>query len=71
MIEKKAETGCPEIDPEDTISSADLHELKLLVPAELHRAWQRCSWVLVSETGCSRTDIMSEMVHDFLVKHGC
>jgi hypothetical protein len=70
MIERKAEMGRPEVDPEDT-TSADLRELKLLVPDDLHRAWQRCSWVLVSETGRSRMDIMSEMVHDFLVKHGC
>ena len=59
-------------DQHDTTQPADeLQELRLLVPDELHRAWQRCSWVIHSETGRSRTDIMAEMVHDFLVKHGC
>lgn len=48
-----------------------LQELKILVPADLCRAWQRCSWVIVSETGRGRTEIMAEMVRDFLVKHGC
>jgi hypothetical protein len=48
-----------------------LRELKLFVPDELFRAWQRCSWVIVAETGRTRTEIMQEMVRDFLVKHGC
>lgn len=61
----RAETGA------DKVGQLDLVELKLLVPADVQRAWQRCSWVLVSETGRSRTAIMHEMVHDFLVKHGC
>lgn len=70
MSEKKADLMRPEAAPENN-ASADLQELKLLVPDDLYRAWQRCSWALVSETGRSRTDIMSEMVHDFLLKHGC
>ncbi|MGA7278780.1 MAG: hypothetical protein WBW79_12650 [Desulfocapsaceae bacterium] len=61
----RAETGA------DKVGQLDLVELKLLVPADVQRAWQRCSWVLVYETGRSRTAIMYEMVHDFLVKHGC
>lgn len=46
-------------------------ELKLLVPDDLFRAWQRCSWLITNETGRSRTEVMAEMVRDFLVKHGC
>ena len=45
--------------------------IKLLVPDDLYRAFQRCVWVLMNETGRSREDIMQEVVHDFLVKHGC
>lgn len=63
MADSETESGA--------VAAEGLKELKLLVPDELHRAWQRCSWVLLSETGRSRTAIMSEMVHDFLVKHGC
>lgn len=48
-----------------------MRELKLFVPDELFRAWQRCSWLLVAETGRTRTEIMREMVRDFLIKHGC
>lgn len=51
--------------------TADLKEVKLFVPDDLYRAFQRCIWVLVNETGRSQTEIMREVVHDFLVKHGC
>lgn len=46
-------------------------ELKLLLPDDLFRAWQRCSWMLVNESGTTRLEIMEEMVRDFLCKHGC
>jgi hypothetical protein len=48
-----------------------LVELKIKVPADLYRAYQRCSWVLINETGCDQLDIMEEMVYDFLVKNEC
>ena len=48
----------------------DLVEVKLLIPHDLARAYHRCTWVLVDD-GRSRLDSMSEMVRDFLVKHGC
>ena len=50
---------------------ANLTELKLFVPEDLHRAFQRCVWVLINETDRDQRDIMREVVHDFLVKHGC
>ena len=50
---------------------AELAELKLFVEADLYRAFQRCVWVLVNETGRDQRDIMREAVRDFLVKHGC
>jgi len=49
----------------------DYSEIKLLLPDDLVRAWQRCSWILVQETNRSRLDIMEEMVRDFLIKHDC
>lgn len=49
----------------------ELTELKLLVPDDLYRAFQRCVWIIVNETGRDQPDIMREVVHDFLVKHGC
>ena len=51
--------------------SVELQELKLKIPADLYRAYQRCSWIIVNETGRDQLDIMEEMVHDFLVKHEC
>ena len=49
----------------------ELTELKLFVPDDLYRAFQRCVWVLINETGRDQRDIMREVVRDFLVKHGC
>jgi hypothetical protein len=46
-------------------------ELKLLLPNDLCRAWQRCSWLIVNESDTTRLEIMEEMVRDFLCKHGC
>jgi hypothetical protein len=48
-----------------------LVDLKIQIPPELYVAYQRCSWIIVHETGRNSMDIMQEMVRDFLVKHGC
>lgn len=48
-----------------------LTEVKLFLPDDLARAWQRCCWLLANDTGRDRTDIMKEMVTDYLIKHGC
>ncbi|MDA8163466.1 MAG: hypothetical protein M0017_00345 [Desulfobacteraceae bacterium] len=45
--------------------------LRLRIDAGLYRAFQRCTWILVQETGRERMAIMEEMVRDFLIKHGC
>jgi hypothetical protein len=52
-------------------AAPELAELKLFVPDDLYRAFQRCVWVLINETGRDQRDIMREVVRDFLVKHGC
>lgn len=57
----------PPADP----ATATLKELKLLVPEDLHRAFQRCLWIRINETGQSQLELMRETIRDFLVKHGC
>ncbi len=58
--------------PVDRSPAADSYrELKVLLPDELFRAWQRCSWLIVNESGKTRLEVMEEMVRDFLYKHGC
>ena len=52
-------------------SRAGLIELKLKIPEDLYRAYQRCSWIITHETGRDQLTIMEEMVHDFLVKNQC
>ena len=49
----------------------NLVELKLQIPKDLYRAYQRCSWIITHETGRDQLDIMKEMVLDFLVKKEC
>ena len=51
--------------------AASLEELKLKIHPDLYRAFQRCTWILVNESGRNQIDVMNEMVEDFLRKHGC
>ena len=50
---------------------ATLAELKLKIDPDLYRAFQRCAWIIIHETGCTQVDVMNEMVEDFLRKYGC
>ena len=60
-----------ELDQQKDDVVGELTELKLFVEEDLYRAFQRCVWILVNETGRDQRDIMREAVRDFLVKHGC
>lgn len=51
--------------------SPSLVDLKIQIPQELYIAYQRCSWIIVHETGRKPLEVMQEMVRDFLTKHGC
>ena len=53
------------------VSEPSTERIELLVPVDLYRAFHRCTWLLVNETGKSQLEIMREMVRDFLIKHGC
>ena len=49
----------------------ETERLTLQVDRDLFRAFQRCVWIIVNETGKSQIEIMNEMVRDFLIKHNC
>jgi hypothetical protein len=49
----------------------ELTSLTIKVSDDLHRAYQRCTWIMINETGKKQLEIMDEMVRDFLAKHGC
>ena len=49
----------------------ELAPFTIKVSADLYRAYQRCTWILINETGKNQLEIMDEMVRDFLTKHGC
>jgi hypothetical protein len=51
--------------------AAPLVELKLLVPEDLYRAFQRCLWMRIHEGGQTQLQLMEEVIHEFLCKHGC
>ncbi len=52
-------------------ATCELETVLLKLPPDLYRAYQRCSWIIVHETGRDQLSIMREMVEDFLIKHGC
>ena len=55
----------------DFLPEGELTELKLKISPDLFRAFQRCSWIIIHETGRTQLEVMHELVEDFLVKHGC
>jgi len=57
--------------PADHPAHPALVELKLQVPEDLYRAFQRCLWIRIHETGQTPLQLMEEVIHDFLKKHGC
>ncbi len=52
-------------DPQETVP------LTLHVRPDLYRAFRRCTWIIIHETGRDQIEVMNELVHDFLIKHGC
>ena len=56
---------------ESNIENSESVELKIKISPELYRAYQRCSWIIINDTGREQLDIMEEMVLDFLVKYEC
>jgi hypothetical protein len=67
------ESRMSKMDQTDQTATSDdgLEEITIKVPADLYRAYQRCTWILINETGRNQLEVMDEMVRDFLVKHGC
>jgi hypothetical protein len=57
----------PPADPD----RQSLVELKLLIPEDLHRAFQRCLWMRINETDTTQLQLMEEVIQNFLKKHGC
>ncbi len=45
--------------------------LKLMVSEDLYRAFHRCLWIQINETGKTPLELMEEAVRNFLMKHGC
>ncbi|MEK6202047.1 MAG: hypothetical protein N2A40_06465, partial [Desulfobulbaceae bacterium] len=65
------EEDMSEKSAEEMEKIAPLAELKLQIPQDMVVAYQRCSWIIVHETGRNPLQVMEEMVRDFLIKHGC
>ncbi len=54
-----------------TDTEPEIVPVTLYLRSDIHRAFRRCVWIIAHETGRDQMEIMDEMVHDFLVKHGC
>jgi hypothetical protein len=48
-----------------------LIDLKLQIPEDLYRAFQRCLWIRINETGQTQLQVMEEVICSFLKKYGC
>lgn len=57
--------------PEPDLPEQALAEIKLMVREDLYRAFQRCVWMQIHESGRTQLEIMDEVVRDFLRKYGC
>lgn len=51
--------------------SPQLVDLRLQIPPDLYRAFQRCVWIRINETGQTQLQIMEEIIRNFLKEHGC
>jgi len=57
--------------PDDKQWPPELCEIRIKIPPDLYRAFQRCVWIQVHETGRTQLEVMREMIDDFLRKHEC
>ncbi len=54
-----------------TEPAGEVVDLVLKVPPDMYRAFQRCVWILINDSGRDQLSVMEEVIRDFLVKHGC
>ncbi len=57
--------------PEPDLPEQALAEIKLMVREDLYRAFQRCVWMQIHESGRTQLELMEELVQDFLRKYEC
>ena len=70
MMDGSKDKNAPQIS-EIGCKKSESVELKVKISSDLYRAYQRCSWIIINETGREQLDIMEEMVVDFLLKYEC
>lgn len=52
-------------------SEGELAVIKFFVSPQQYRAFQRCVWLQVHETGCSQLEVMEKMIDEILIRHAC
>ena len=57
-------------EEQSAANDLNLAEIKLFVPPDYYRAFQRCVWIQIHE-GRSQLEVMEEVVDDFLRKYEC
>ena len=68
MIHVEGDVSMGSSRPAKNIDTEILH---LHIDKDLYKAFQRCVWMQVNESGKNQIEIMNEMVLDFLIKHKC
>ncbi len=54
-----------------SIHNEDYEVLSIQVRPDLHRAFRRCVWMTVHETGMSILDIHNKMIEELLSRREC
>ncbi|NPA93911.1 MAG: hypothetical protein GXO58_00610 [Thermodesulfobacteria bacterium] len=49
----------------------ELELLQIHVRADLYRAFRRCVWMMVYETGLPIVEVHNRLIEDLLKKNGC
>lgn len=68
---KKKKIAESPLKEQSALNAGELETIMIKVRPDLYSAYQRCSWIIIHETGREQLDVMQEMVEDFLIKHGC
>lgn len=68
MHNKKDKKDAREAGDRDTLS---VEELRIHVRSDLYRAFRRCVWITVNETGMTPLEVQNMLIEELLKMRGC
>ncbi len=57
--------------PKDSFKEEGLQELTIHIRPDLYRAFRRCVWMTIHETGLSPTEVHNMLIEELLKSQGC